>query len=193
MIKIFESGIKIKRKGFTIIEIMVVTLITVMIGAAVLSVLIGADRIFFGDMGLVEIQQKTRQTLDAMSRELRQTESGSIIYTSSSDISFTITDDVSDTASTATYTIRYYYDAAENRIVRENPTTGIACSVTWDSDKCFWLVGDVSELDFCCQGGSNCGDCSSAHTLAIDMTLTKNVRGRDLVFSLMKKVKLRND
>jgi len=142
---------------------------------------------------LVELQQKCRQTLHAMSREIRQSETSGLTLTGTDDLSFSITDDINDPANPVTYDLRYYFDAANNRLVRENPAGPVACDATWNGAKCAVLVADVSALTFRCLDGTNPSPCANADTVQIDLENSKTVLGRVLTLPLTKKVYLRNE
>lgn len=182
-----------RNSAFTFIEVMIASLVMLVIFAGVLSVLVNSVNIWDNDMGLVDLQQKTRRVLHGMSRELRQSEPSAVTITVSTAVSFSITDDITDPSSPVTYTIRYYYDSGNSQLVRENPTSGTACDAAWSDSKCSILAGDVSAVDFCCLGGTGCTDCSNAHSVQVSVTTSKSVKGRTLTVSLIKKVKLRNE
>ncbi len=188
---------KTKNKtAVTFIEIMISSIIMLLLAAMILTVMTSGNNIFNQDMGLIELQQKVRQTLYNMSRELRQAQVSSVTVNAANDnVSFSIVDDVTDTTSATTYDISYYLDAAGTSIVRENPDFNPNCNVTWNDNKCSSLVNNVNSIDFCCIGGSgtgSCTDCADAHTVEIGAELEKTVRGQVLSFSLKKKVRLRN-
>lgn len=174
-------------------EVMIATLVMMIIFAGVLSVFINSANVWSNDMGLVELQQKARSVLHGMSREIRQSSDITVSGTGNNTISFSITDEITNPSSPVTYTVSYYYDNANSRLVRENPTTGTACSVAWSDSKCLVLVNNVSSADFCCLGGSTCTDCSNVDSVQINVTTGKTVKGRLLSVSLIEKVKLRNE
>jgi len=179
--------------AFTFIEVMIAVLVMLVIFAGVLSVLVNSVNVWDNDMGLVELQQKTRSVLHGMSREIRQSEASAITISGSDDISFSITDEITNPSSPTTYYVRYYYDSNNSRLVRENPATGTGCDTSWSDSKCSILVADVSSVNFCCLGGIGCTDCADAHSVQVSVTTSKTVKGRTLTMPLIKKVKLRNE
>jgi Prokaryotic N-terminal methylation motif len=191
--KTINQGLNKKVSAFTFVELMIASLIMMFLVAAVISVLTVGDKILSRDMGLVELQQKNRGVLHAISRELRQSDSTAITLNSATDIDFTIVDEITNPSVPVTYYVRYYLDGG-NQLIRENPSTGTACDSTWSDAKCSIIVADVDTLDFCCIGGASCSDCSNAHTVQIEVGVNKSVRGNALpAMPFMKRVKLRNE
>src|SRR4030042_4607393 len=182
------------RRGFSIIEVMISTLILMIILGGVLAVLRTGELIWSEDMGLVELQQKARRTMHGMEREIRQSQPTGLSVTGASDIRFSVIDEITDPDNPQTYYVRYYLDG-NNQIIRENPASGTACSTSWSDSKCNILANDVNSLSFCCLGGASCSDCSSSavHSVEIEFELDKSVRGKNLVLPFAGKVKLRNE
>jgi len=182
-----------RNSAFTFMEVMIATVVMMFIFAGVLSVFVNSTNVWTNDMGLVDLQQKTRRILHAMSREIRQSEPSTVTITGTNNIRFSITDEITNPSTPVTYTIRYYYDAGNLRLVRENPTSGTACATTWSDSKCAVVSNNVSVLTFCCLGGTGCTDCSNAHSVQVSVTTSKTVKGRVLSLPLTEKVKLRNE
>ncbi len=59
-------------KGFTLIEVLVTTVILTFIIAGIFAVLNVADMNWHSDMGLLDLQQQARQAMDVMVKEIRQ-------------------------------------------------------------------------------------------------------------------------
>jgi Tfp pilus assembly protein PilW len=160
--------------GFTLLEILVATLILTFIVVGILAVLIVADMNWSFEMGLLDLQQQARQVMDGMTRELRQSKPGyDITISGGSDITFKVVD--------VDNTINYSLND-ENQIIRQHPpgTTKI-------------LAQNISELSFCCLGKANCQDCSGVEVLKIKLTALKTIRQRQLSFNLTEQVKIRNE
>lgn len=61
--------------GLTLVEVLVATVVLSLLAMGVLAVLNISDMTWNTDMGLVELQQQTRQTMAGMVREIRQADS----------------------------------------------------------------------------------------------------------------------
>lgn len=61
-----------RRKGFTLVEVMIVVLIFVMLFAAILAVIVNSDRSFRAGSDKIDEQKEARRAMDEMVRLLRQ-------------------------------------------------------------------------------------------------------------------------
>lgn len=174
------------RKGFTLIEVLVSISIFSFIIAGIYAVLNMADKTYHEDMGLVGLQQKARQAMGGMVRELRQ--SSRTIYNIDIDNDGTgVTFSIPDIPN-----IRYYLDANSHQVIRQQPEGTGPLQV---------LANDINTLNFCWWDGVDCcnqttEDCSSLQVLQVQIRARKTVRGRTLVFPLIlpltEQVGLRN-
>jgi prepilin-type N-terminal cleavage/methylation domain-containing protein len=173
-------------RAFTLIEIMVASLILTVIIGGVFGVLKVADMVWNQDSGLLDLQQQARQSAAGMARELRQARTDDItISNSCATIQFVIPTDI--TSSPVTYSDSISYYLSNGQLIREHPagTTHV-------------MGNDISSINFCCWHGAVCDeDCSDSSLLQIDLTASKTVRDRVLNFpltgALTEKVRLRNE
>ncbi|UCC95310.1 MAG: type II secretion system protein [Candidatus Omnitrophota bacterium] len=174
-----------KKESFTLVEVLISATILTIIATALLTVLIVADMSWRSDMGLLELQQQTRQSLYAMVREMREID-GSINLPTSDDIRFSIIDDITNTTPPyPTYSLRYFLDSTNDRVIRETPV-GTNCEVGWNSNNCKVLANDITGLRFQCLGG-----CANPKGVQVDINATKNVRGRTFTFNLTEQITIR--
>ena len=73
--------------GFTLVEILVAIAVLSLLAVSVLTVLNISDMVWNADMGLVDLQQQTRQAMARMIREIRQADS---VTVGSSTVTFSI-------------------------------------------------------------------------------------------------------
>lgn len=175
------------KKGFTLIEILVCIAILSLVIAGIYGILNVGNMTYNEDMGLVDLQQPTRQTMDGMIREIRQ--SGRPLYNIAIDndgkgITFSTPD---------TPSIRYYLDTNSRQIIRQQPAGTGQTRI---------LANNINGLSFCWWDGIDCcdvvlEDCSSLHILQIQLNAVKTVGQRTLIFPqigpLTEKVRLRNE
>jgi prepilin-type N-terminal cleavage/methylation domain-containing protein len=165
-------------RGFTLIEVLISTVILSLLVAGIFAVLYVGDFSWRQDTALVDLQQKARLVMDAMLREIRASSPSQISITSEeTKITFY--------RKGLSQPISYYLN--NHQIIREYPpqTTRI-------------IANDIDSLNFCCLGGSNCYDCSSAHSVKIKLKAHKKAKQKDIWFPsedkfLIQKVRLRND
>lgn len=175
------------KKGFTIVEILVVTLIMSFIVAGIFGVLNIGNVTWSTDMGLLELQQQARLAMNGIVSEIRQASPNDISIPASSRIEFRIPTDITTVPVTFSQEIVYYLD--NDRIIREHPAGDTKV-----------LAQNISNLAFCCVNGSNCtSDCSSSKILRVQIKSSK-VSGTRLVefppiagTFLTTEVKLRNE
>jgi len=163
-----------RQNGFTLVEILISTLIFGVIIGGILAVLKVADMSWHTDMGLLDLQQQLRMAVDGMSREIRQTSHSRIlgITNGGSRVDFTLPG--------ITNAVSYYL--SNSQIIREHPVGEMKV-----------LASDTNILNFCCVGGAGCTDCGNAHVIQITAQATKTVRNRPLSFSLKEQVRFRNE
>lgn len=168
---------RVKRSAFSLAETMVSVGLLSFILASFFAVWYVWETSWFVDMGLLDLQQGSRRAMDGMVRELRGSETKDITIGAAGDsIVFSLPQISSNTVS-------YYRDAASRRLVREHPA-GNAVAMT----------GDVSDIDFCCMHGASCTtDCSGSTALRITLNVSKTAKKKPLTFSLVEKVRLRNE
>lgn len=118
---------KKKASGLSLVEILVSILILTFIVAGIFEIFILGDRTYFMDMGLLGLQQQVRQSMDGMTREIRQTDNSDIIIGNST-IEFIVPNFVP---------IKYYLNG--NNIIREHPAGTLKI-----------LATDINDLSFMC-------------------------------------------
>lgn len=167
-------------KGFTLVEILVSALIFSFLIAAIFGVLNIGNMTYSTDLGLLDLQQKARQAMDGMIRELRQSGSSDITITDSgARIQFRIPTDI--TTDPVTYSSNITYYLSDNQLIREHPagTTKI-------------LADNINSLTFSL----------SEKTLEIRLNAKKTSLRREIYFPpkedeqerfLIEKVRLRNE
>ena len=160
------------KKGFSLIEILVSSVILIVLLGGILAVLRVANLSYEVGGGLLDLQQGARQVMDGMIREVRQSSPASLTV----DGNETRLDFYMPNISNP---ISYYL--ADNQIIREHPSGNTRV-----------LANDVSNMTFCCLGGANCTDCSTSRLLQIQVQVNKTVRDKPVSFNLTEKVKLRN-
>jgi prepilin-type N-terminal cleavage/methylation domain-containing protein len=147
------------KKGFSLIEVVVVALILSIVAMAVFSLYAALESSWTTDMGLIELQRNIRLCFDGMTRELRQVKPSQVSIPNSQTITFSIPNHAG--------TISYYLQG--NQIIREYPAGAKKP-----------LANDITYLNFCCQGGANCSDCNNAKVIKIQAKASGTFRGRIL-------------
>jgi len=169
------------KDAFTLVEVLVVTLLLSVIMAALYSVLVVGERGFRQDGYLLDLQQQARQCMEGMLREIRQARVSNITSLEPEEIEFRILN-IDDQNKTAY--IRYYKEA--DQIFREHPA---------GSTK---LIGyNISYLNFTCVDETgNCTSCLSSPIFQIQLRASKSVGGQTYHFptdtTLKGIVRLRN-
>jgi type II secretory pathway pseudopilin PulG len=171
-------------RGFSLIEILISSVILIIIFAGVFFVLNAGDQSWNAGTGSLDLQQQVRQAMDGMSKELRQARHGSIIIEPDArSINFTVPINITTNPPTYSSVINYYLNATSSQLERLHPLN-TAPKI---------LANDISDLSFCCQGGSGCSDCQNSTLLQVQVNGTKTVRQRVLTpFNLTQQVRLRN-
>ena len=158
-------------KGFILVEFLVSMLILGFIMAGIYGVLYVSGDTYNTSLGLVDLQQQARLAIDGMTRELRQTKVAKIDDSRfPEEITFDIPPE--NFGDEWIESIRYYLDAANNRIIREHPV-GMEKIV----------ANNVSGLIFSLDD----------NVLDIRLTCAKGSPQRDLSFELKEQVRLRNE
>jgi prepilin-type N-terminal cleavage/methylation domain-containing protein len=151
------------KNGFTLVEVMVTTIIVGVIGVGFYGVLHTGSNTYYMDSNTLELQQQARNGLDRMVRELRQASAASAVITSSSSSSYKVV------FNTPTVTgIQYYLTGTQ--LTREYPA---GTKIT--------IASEISYLKFTL----------SSPTLTIEIHAGKTFF-RPLLFSLIETVTLRN-
>lgn len=169
-----------RKKGLTLVEILISTLVLAILTGGIITILNIGTLAWNYDMGLVDLQQYGRQSIDSMIKEIRQTKASVLSVPISTRVNFQVPTDISTIPPTYSSTISYYL--SNNSLIREYPT---------GTSKV--IANDVNTVTFCCLGGANCSDCANADLLRINITFSKVSRSRPLSFSLIEQVRLRND
>ncbi len=165
-------GWKLKKlTGFTIIELLVISLILSFIIIGITGVLNIGNLSYSTDGALLELQQQARLSMQWMVKELRGA-TGISINSDKTQITF-------DTSTEAN--VRYYRDTTSNRVMRAATATKI-------------LGNDMTSLTFCCWHSDNTCDynCSGVSVLQVKVGADKTVMNKQLSFYLTEKVNLRN-
>lgn len=194
MILFKKAGKKFYRNsltGFTLVEVLVTTVVLSLLLMGILAVLNSSDMTWNVDMGLVELQQQTRQAMAGMIREIRQAGSVNIttIIPTQDSIDFSIPGSCANC-------IRYYLDTNTDQILREYEDSN-------GSETTIVLANNINVLNFCCKGGVDCFDCSGITIVEVQIKAQKTVKGRTIIFPvpgndpateeyLVERVKLRN-
>lgn len=162
-------------RGFTLVEVLVSALILGLLISGIYGVLNVGNMTYLTDMGLLDLQQQTRQVMDGMTREIRQ--SGR-----STPYSMTINTDGSLTFSIPSISNITYSLNNSHQIIRQQGGTNKV------------LANDVNSLIFCWWNGTSCctTNCGSLQVLQISINAAKTVMRRPLTFSLTEQVRLRN-
>ncbi|MDP2941111.1 MAG: hypothetical protein Q8N85_02495 [Candidatus Omnitrophota bacterium] len=159
-------------KAFTLVELLIVTLLLGMITAGVVTVLNVGNAAYYADLGMLGLQQQVRQCLNWLEREVR----------ASSSLAITTEDANSDRVVFTTpnkFAVQYYRDRIDsngdgitNQVIREYPfgTRRV-------------IANDISRLKFSQSGG----------ILQIQIQGDTMALGKAESFTLTEKVRLRNE
>lgn len=173
-------------RGFTLVEILVTTLILAFLVAGIYAVLSVGNIVFREDINLVELQQQARRAIDGMINEIRESKSSEITLSEGNTrIAFNIPPEVYGNPWVGP--INYYRDINDvnsdtvtDQVIREYPVGTMKI-----------LANDITSLDF-----SVTGD-----IVAIQLSASRIAGGRQLCFpapcesparTLRETVKLRN-
>jgi prepilin-type N-terminal cleavage/methylation domain-containing protein len=159
--------------GFTLIETLIVILILSFLAMGILGVLTVGDLSWNSGNVWLDLQQEVRVAMDGMTREARGGNiSGFVVTADNAQVDFSLPG--------VSNTISYYLSGTQ--LMREHPagTTKV-------------LANDISSVSFCCLGGINCSDCINASSISFNITAEKTVKERSYNYSLVDKVRIRND
>ena len=150
-------------KAFTLIEVLVSVVILILMITGIYNVLNIGNISYNTNLGLLDLQQNSRQAMGWMVRELRESSPGDIeIGGENNQITF-------DTLNEED--IQYYRDTQENQIIREYPTGATRI-----------LANNIENLNFYLNGS----------LLEIQVAARK-VQAPDLSYFLKERVRLRNE
>lgn len=162
-----------KAKAATIIEMLISIAILSFIVWSVFIVLNVGDMTWHSEIGLLDLQRQTRQTMEGMIREIRQSNpSNTTITNGGARVEFYVPD--------ASNSISYYL--SNDYIIREHPL-----GTTKE------LMGNVNNLCFCWDSTSNVCKTDCTDVLPVRLSATKTIKRKQSSFSLLGKVKLRNE
>ncbi len=182
VITLCDYDITMKTRSFTLLELLISLTIFGAIFAGIFWILYVSDMNWSSDGALLELQQESRRGIEGMIREIRKAKPEDVIITNGGqNIQFRVPIDI--TVSPIIYSQDIIYSLNSNQIIREHPanTTSV-------------LANDVTSLNFCCWSGGSCGtDCTNANVLQVQMGTQKTAKQRLFSFSLMEKVRLRNE
>lgn len=179
--------------GFSLLEVLLSLVIFSVITAGIYMVLNVGSRSYNSDMGLLDLQQETRQAMSGMISELKQSSSSNItISNGGAKIDFSIPTDI--TTNPVTYSSLISYYLTDTQLVREHPAGTLKV-----------LSNDISNLNFCWWDGVDCcdpstEDCSTLKVIQLQLRAAKTVWGKNLCFPvpcvppefLSEEVNLRN-
>ena len=162
------------KKGFTLVEALVSIGLVSLIITAIFSVLSIADLSWQTDTNLLELQQHVRMTMDSIAKEVRNSVPGTIYSSVPEYLTFYVY--VKNPLDPYEYVqsptpIMYTFDKAAKEIKRYNyGTTRV-------------LAKDISNLSFSLSG----------EMLEIRINASKIVKGKVISYSMLDKVRLRNE
>ena len=166
-----------KKKSFTLVEILISTFILGFLLSGIISVINVGDRVWRGDMTMVELQQQVRWTMRGLVTEIRQSNLENVTITnigaSSDRIDFFVPDSPN--------TISYYLNGTQ--VIREHPT-GITRVI----------MDDVTGLQFfCCTGVACDAVCVDDEVVEVRIQATKTFRGETMPTPVLKeRIQARN-
>lgn len=161
--------------GFSLLEVLLSLVIFSVITAGIYMVLNVGSRSYNSDMGLLDLQQQTRQAMSGMIGELKQSNSSNMtISEAGAKIDFSVPTDITTNPVTSSSLISYYL--SDNQLIREHPAGTLRV-----------LANDISSLNFCWWDGVDCcdpssEDCSTLKVIQIQLRAAKTVWGKDLCF-----------
>lgn len=162
-------------RAFTIVEILVSSVVLLIIVSGIFMVFNAADKAFYLDSGVLELQQNARQAMYTMIKELHQAQTASKSISSGGAKIIFNTPLLSG--------IQYYRDTAKNQVIREYPTGTLQV-----------LANYVTGLTFCCWNSGTCDtNCTGSELVEIQLDAANTVRARPVSFSVKERVKTRNE
>ena len=156
-------------KGFTLVELMVSTLLLTFIVGALIAVFNMGHNVYNSNEGMLEMQRVVRQSIGGMIKELRQSRAADIsIGGGGATVSFIIP--ISVNPLTNSSSIQYYVDA-NNQLIREHPAGTLQV-----------LALNVNSVNFTLSG----------NILDIVVQATIDLRQQDLIFTIRQRLSLRS-
>jgi len=173
-----------KKRAFTLLEILISFLILSVITAGLFTFLKSGDTIWDSNMAVLDLQQEVRAAMDGMIKEIRLSRTQDItINFDGSQIQFIIPISIIPPTTTYSDIIVYRLDTNTNQILREHPPGTIKV-----------LANNITGLSFCCDNGATCdSDCTTANIVKVQINANKAVKNRNYGFSLNAKGRLRNE
>jgi len=160
-------------KAFTLVELLMTILLFAIIVMAIYTVLNLANAYYPVDMGLLDLQQQSRQAMEWITREARQSSSKASNITIT-----TISSDVDSITFTTPTKSGVYYYLNGSTLMREYPsgTTRI-------------VARDIARLKF-----TRADDVpNKTAILTIDIRAAKTILRKPLTIQIIEKVRVRNE
>ncbi|MFA6378344.1 MAG: hypothetical protein WCX16_01000 [Candidatus Omnitrophota bacterium] len=159
-------------KSFTLVELMVTFLLLTIIIMAIYTVLNLATAFYPVDMGLLDLQQQSRQAMEWLTREARQSSSkaGSITIT-------TISSNIDSITFTTPTKASVYYYLNNDRLMREYPSGTIRIIAQNITRLKFTRTNDVP---------------NNSSILTIEVGAAKTILSKPLSIQINEKVRIRN-
>ncbi|MCX5680812.1 MAG: prepilin-type N-terminal cleavage/methylation domain-containing protein [Candidatus Omnitrophica bacterium] len=172
-------------KGFSLLELIVTILIFSVIVVAIYSVLNITSTLFPTDIGLVDLQQQSRQAIGWLTRETRESVSSLLKSEADENKKITITTISSDVDSIKFTTgrkhgIHYYLDLDTNYLMREYPTGTTRI-----------IAREITRLKFTQPDDPNNG-LKKLPIVTIEVRAAKTVLKKPLTSQLNETVRIRN-
>ena len=156
-------------KGFTLVEIMITLLILGVLCGALMVIFSASKNAYDASMASADLQASGRQALEAMNRELRQSDLSTLTITGGNRINLRIPTDISTSPAPLSSAIAYY--VSNNQLLREHPvgTTRV-------------IGTDISQIAFSLNNNQ----------LTVALTANKTVRLRAYTLPLEEQILIRN-
>ncbi|HNX81879.1 MAG TPA: type II secretion system protein [Candidatus Omnitrophota bacterium] len=156
------------KRGFTLVEILIVIAVISGVIAGIFAVLNVGTASFNDGQALLSLQQNSRLAIDAMTQEIRQSQMNNLSIPTSTHIDFTIPLDITTSPITYSGTISYYLQ--DGQLIREYPSG-------WRRVVC----NDINNIVF-----SN-----NTTSVSIQLMSSKTI-DHTMHFNLTEEVKVRN-
>jgi len=156
-------------KGFTLVEIMITLLILGVLCGALMVIFSASKSAYDASMASADLQASGRQALEAMNRELRQSDLSTLTITGGNRINLRIPTDIAASPATLSGMISYY--VSNNQLLREHPV-GITR-----------VIGtNISQIVFSLTNNQ----------LSVTLTASKTVRQRAYTLAVKEQILIRN-
>lgn len=162
-------------KGFSLVEVLVASAILGVVILAMYMVLLGGEKAYYNDVGMLELQQHARLAMAKIIRELR---SASAVTISSDGSAITF-----DTPSLSG--AQFYRDDSNDTLI-----------LSRSSGQERAIASYIDSLQFCCwhSDSQTCDtSCSGSSLVEAGLLAAGRFRGRDLSFPLKNRVSIRNE